>query len=278
MPSCPHCQAALPSFPERYCLNCGGDLELPAPAPVLETAEPPGVGASVEAGSPPSSQGASGVEGVPWERKRELGFATALVESTGQVLFSPVQFFSKMAGSEGIGSLLAYAVLVGYAAVLVDTLYGLVFQMVAGSGTWSGFGRGGELERLLPWALGTGGLLMRLLVGPIVLAVGTMLKAGVFHLCLLLVGGARRGFEMTFGVVAYTTAADLFALIPLCGGLGGLVYGLVLTGIGLAHAHRTSGGKAAAAVLLPLSLACCCCAVVAILFGSSIAALVKGLE
>jgi len=83
---------------------------------------------------------------------------------------------------------------------------------------------------------------------------------------------------MTFGVVAYATTTDLLAVIPVCGGLGGLIYGLILTGIGLAHVHRTSGGKAAAAVLLPLSLACCCCAVVLILFGSSLAAVLKGLE
>jgi hypothetical protein len=241
-----------------------------------QIAEPVGEGG--EATMPPSEPAVSGVEGVPWERRAELGFASALVETTGQVLLSPVRFFSRMAGSGGIGSLLTYAVLVGYTAVLVDTFYGLVFQMVAGSRSWSGLGGAGELEKLIPWAVGTRGLVTRLLIGPIVVLVMTMLKAGVFHLCLLLVGGARRGFEVTLGVVAYAAATDLLAVVPLCGGLAGLIYGLVLTGIGLAQAHRTTGGKAAAAVLLPLALACCCCAVAALLFGSSIAALVKGIE
>jgi hypothetical protein len=51
-------------------------------------------------------------------------------------------------------------------------------------------------------------------------------------------------------------------VIPFLGGLIGAVWALVITIIGLAQAHGTSGGRAAAAVLVPLGV--CCLAVLAL--------------
>ena len=76
---------------------------------------------------------------------------------------------------------------------------------------------------------------------------------------LLLIGGARHGFEATFRVVGYLQATTILKLIPIVGGLIGVVYGLILTVIGIAAAHRIPEGKAALAVFLEIVLVCCCC-------------------
>lgn len=266
MSPCPYCQAVLPEPTERFCPNCGGDLEAsPQAPPATPAAEAPF--------SPPSVTvvGASGE--VPWERRREVGFLTALVETTQKILFSPVEFFSRMPVTGGLGSPLLYALLVGYASLVVASVYDLVFLTVAGSRL------GPEFDRLMAFTGGTGGLIAGLIIGPVVIVAQLFILAGVFHLALLLVGGAQRGFEATFRVLAYAGAAGLLALVPLCGRLLlQPVCSLVLIGIGFAKAHQIGGGRAVAAVLLPLLLVCCCCLGLGLVFWGSLAALVQRLQ
>lgn len=270
MSPCPYCQAALPEPSERFCPNCGGDLEAsplaPPPSPAPEAPF-----------SPPSVTivGASG--DVAWERRREVGFLTALVETTQKILVSPVRFFSEMPVSGGLGSPLLYALLVGYASLVVASVYDFVFQMVAGSRHFPGLGP--EFERVLAFGRGHGAIVVRLIIGPVVIVVQVFLLAGVFHLALLLVGGGRRGFEATLRVMAYAGAAGLWAVVPVCGGvLFSPVHYLVLIGIGFAKAHQIGGGRAVAAVLLPLLLVCCCCLGLGVVFWGSLAALVQRLQ
>ena len=67
----------------------------------------------------------------------------------------------------------------------------------------------------------------------------------------MMVKGAKPGFEATFRVVAYGYSANIFMVIPFCGGILPLVWAVVLSIIGLREAHETTGGKAAFAVFLP---------------------------
>ena len=266
MSPCPYCQAALPEPSERFCRNCGGDLEAPPPSPAPEALF-----------SPPSVTVVGGSGDVAWERRREVGFLTALVETTQKILFSPVEFFSRMPVTGGLGSPLLYALLVGYVSLAVASVYGFVFQMVTGPRRFPGLGP--EFERVLAFTGGTGGLVLGLIVGPVVIVAQLFILAGVFHLALLLVGGAQRGFEATFRVLAYAGAAGLLELVPLCGRLLlHPVYYLVLIGIGFAKAHQIGGGRAVAAVLLPLLLVCCCCLGLGLVFWGSLAALVQRLQ
>ncbi len=95
---------------------------------------------------------------------------------------------------------------------------------------------------------------------PAIILVIFFIEAAIFHLMLLVVGGAEQPFETTARVVAYVTGSTaLFQMVPFCGGLIGLVWSIVVLIIGLAHAHETSMGRSAAAVLLPLFLCCLCC-------------------
>jgi hypothetical protein len=106
---------------------------------------------------------------------------------------------------------------------------------------------------------GGASLVVNLFFGPVFIVVGMFVVSGILHVVLLALAGGGRGFEATFRVVAYNHAVSLFNLVPVCGGLVGLVAALVLTIIGLSEAHQITRGKAAAAVLIPFLLLCCCC-------------------
>src|SRR5688500_1537224 len=120
MTSCPRCRSLLPDPPERFCPNCGADLEvLPPPVPhTAPSAWTPGPGPR---------------EGTPWERRGEIGIASALVETTQRVLPAPGAFFRAMPVTGGIGEPLLYALIIGYAGIVVSAIYDFVLESVMGS-------------------------------------------------------------------------------------------------------------------------------------------------
>lgn len=242
MALCPHCQQTLPEPSPATCPHCGGVLD-----------------ASVPAATP----------GAPWERRESLGFFTALVETVRESLFSPTEFFRKLSPRGGIGAPLLFAVIVGYVGQLVANLYQLILHLVVGGFGREAAGMPPPVRHLLEYAQGFGGFLVALLLGWLFVAIFLFIWSGIVHLLLLLFGGARRDFEATFRVVAYSESALLFQIVPFCGGLIALVYSLILNIIGLSEVHGIGKGKAAAAVLVPLLLCCCCVAAVLLLaFGA----------
>lgn len=265
MIQCPRCQAALPDPPERFCPSCGADLQmtpppLPLPAPPASSGWAPGPGARA---------------GTPWERRNEIGLAAALIETTQRVLTAPSAFFRDMAVTGGIGAPLVYGLIVGYVGIVISAIYDFVLASVMGSG-FGRFGAGTEaLANVMPYFEGAMGLGMKLILGPIFLVIALFLMSGIFHLALMALGGAARGFEATFRVVCYSEASSLLNIVPLCGGILAPVVMIVLMIIGIAEAHGTTRGRAAAAVLLPI-LFCCCCALVPI--GMALASLVGKLQ
>jgi hypothetical protein len=198
--------------------------------------------------------------GTPWERRAEIGVGSGLVETTKQVLFAPTAFFREMPVSGGIGAPLGYAVILGYLGVVFQAIYQAVFRVVMGP-TFSRFEARDELRNVLPWLEGGAGFVAQLLFGPIFVVLGLFIGAGVYHLMLLILGGARRDFEATFRVAAYSQAISVLLILPICGSLIGFVWWLVVVVIGLSEAHGIGRGKAFAAVILPLVLVCCCCCV-----------------
>ena len=130
---CPRCQQPLPEPPPRFCPNCGYDTQaLGEPivpgGPEVGGAYPP----------PPSSAAAprrraSPGGGTPWERRQQIGFASALVETTQQVLGRPSDFFRRMPVTGGIGGPLLYGVIAGYVGLLASALYSFILRSALGS-------------------------------------------------------------------------------------------------------------------------------------------------
>ncbi len=284
MALCPMCQQPLPETPVRYCPNCGADLTaspLPPdqapPAPTLPPTPPPASlpppSAEQEAWAPPPPLVARRPAANPWEDRDRLGLLTALVETTRQVLTSPTAFFRAMPVSGGIGSPLLYAVIIGWLGLIVASFYQAVFRSLMGS-AFSTLGERPEVTALVSWVEGWTGFVMQVALGGMFVVIGVFVGAGIVHLMLLLLGGARSGFEATVRVVSFAQATSVLFLIPFCGQLVGAVWTLVLYVIGLAEAHRIGHGKAAVATLLPLVLLCCCCAGLGALFAGALASLV----
>src|SRR5712691_749283 len=100
MTECPHCHAPLPEPPERFCPSCGTDLaaagfEAPPPGYPPPGGYPPPAGYPPPGGYPPPPGAPPGGQ-TPWERRRQIGFWNALVETTKLVLSRPTEFFRGM--------------------------------------------------------------------------------------------------------------------------------------------------------------------------------------
>ena len=276
MTHCPACQALLPEPPERFCPNCGHDLQALPALPGMPS-PPPGLPPPPPAWNPTHPGGGGGWQAppgagrrTPWERRDEIGTATALVETTQAVLLRPSEFFRQMPVVGGLGGPLVYGLVLGYIGVVARAVYDLVFSSVLGS-AMSGLSPDPQLQPFLKLLEGGGGVLglaVALVIGIPMMAIAMFLTTGVLHVFLMMLGAASRGFEATFRVVAYAQATALLNVIPFCGSLLAGLYALVLIVIGLTEAQQTSAGKALLAVLLPIFLFCCCCGtVLALAFG-----------
>jgi hypothetical protein len=262
MALCWNCHASLPETPEDRCPACGAERSARAE---------PSAGAAPLPGPPPASEAAVG--GTPWDERERLGIATALVDTTRMVLTRPAEFFRVLPRSGGIGEPLLYAVIVGWLGVVAASLYGAIFRSIVGS-SLAAFGDRPELAAMISWAESWVGFVVQVVFGGVFVAVGVFITAAIVHLSLLLLGGARSGFEATFRVVCFSQATSLVLIVPFCGQLIAPIWTLVIDVIGLAQAHRIGHGRAAAAVLLPIVVVCCCCAGAALLFAGALASLV----
>jgi hypothetical protein len=194
-----------------------------------------------------------------------LGIGAALLETTQQVLFSPVAFFRAMPTSGGLLAPLAYGLILGYLGLVATAIYQALFGALTGSALRALESRGDWPALAL--LHGGVGFVGQLVFGPVLLLVGIFIASFVVHAMLSLMGAAHRGFEATFRVFCYSEATSVLMLLPFCGGFVALVWWLVATILGLGEAHGISKAIAAIAVFAPIVLLCCCCGGVAMMFG-----------
>ncbi len=174
----------------------------------------------------------------PWESGE--GFFWAYLRTTREALFSPTQFFKKVSAGNGYWSPLIYGVISGLIGVGVSMLYQWFL--------FAGF-LPAQIHALIPYNL----ILFFTLIGiPFMIALSMFVGSGITHLCLMIVGGNKHGFQATFRAIAYSFCAHLFDMIPFIGSFIGSVYMIVLIIIGVREGHGITTGKAALAVLLPV--------------------------
>lgn len=212
-------------------------------------AAPPVAAAQLDVIAEPAPATAVAATGLPWENRDQLGFFNAWIQTIAMVLTRPAEAFAVMRREGGFLDPLLFAVIGGTIGAVVSFGFSMLLPMLGMS-----FGGDGGLSALLGAGVGSIALMI---CAPIFVILGTFIGAGIFHICLMLVGGANRSFETTFRVVAYGTgSANLLQIVPVCGGMIAFVWAVVLDVIGLARAHETDTGRALAAVLLPLLLCC----------------------
>lgn len=201
------------------------DPPLPPPAP------PPGLGLP------------------PWEERQRYGVLTALYLTLRDVLFSPAVFFGRMPPRAGLWQPLLFAIVVGVISAFFAWMWSL-----AGSSLQvlmqEDMGRllGGPLYSGLFW-----------LFSPLWIFMLVLLRAGIVHLGLLLLGDGKLGFEATLRAVAYSDAVWILVLVPFCGHLAAVVWGTFLAILGLQRLHQCDVWRASLAVLLPMMLCLVSC-------------------
>lgn len=235
---CPHCGQEAPED-HIFCHQCGARLRDEETQPAAE-----------EHARVMEQPGRRGREKTPWEDRDARGFFAGLFTTMNEVILRPSEFFKKMRVAGGLTDPLLYALIVG----MIGLTFSYFWQILTS----------GAFENMIPGLqaglgqnmLQGGGLALLAFFSPFIIIIGLFITAGILHLCLMLVNGARTGFEATFRVVSYGYSANILLAIPVCGSLLAAIWAVVLYVIGLREAHETTGGKAAFAVFLP-AIACC---------------------
>jgi hypothetical protein len=173
------------------------------------------------------------------------------------IVGSPSLAFTRMKQYGGLGGPIMFAIwgLAMPVALAICLLIPLAIIIAIGAGNEGGAALGAGVGIGVVLAIIVGLVIYVLLIATL----GALIAAAIYHLCLLMVGGARQGFETTFRVVSFAQGGTapigmLLGLIPYIGGLIHLVWIIVILINGLAKAHEIPTGKAALAVLLPFGL------------------------
>jgi len=251
-----------PPPPPKPAGNPFGDAQSPGSTlggPAAGSSNP--YAAPAAAGYQPAGQFAGARTGLPWENE-PAGFG-CWFKTVGIVLGSPSLAFSLMRQDGGLGKSMLYVI------------YGLGMPVAVGFAMFAAFWlfigliaatNGNDGLAALAGALmivGIGAVMAALYV-LLVSTIGTLISAAIYHVLLMIVGGARSGYETTFGVVAYAQGSLAWLIIiPIIGPSVMGIWMIVLMIFGLAQAHEISAGKSALAVLLPMIL---CMGLMAMLF------------
>ena len=177
--------------------------------------------------------------------------------ATVKLAFSdPVKLFSNM-GDTDIGPPVIYGVIIGTIGMVLGLLWNMLF------GGLATLAEGAPEE----FAISTAATILIMFFSPILVVVGLFISAGLYHVSLLILGDGSRGFGMTLRAVCYGSTPNLLAIVPICGGIVGGIWGLVLVIMGSLYGHRTDTWRAILAYFLPM-IACCCVAIfLAMVFG-----------
>jgi hypothetical protein len=204
---------------------------------------------------------ASAGAGLPWEHRAELGFVKAWFDTVSLLITKPSEAFMMMRPEGGLIDPLLFGLIGGCAGGIVSLLFQGLFQSLPG---FAARNQALDYFGVGAWAF----IIIYAVLMPVLVTIGLFLGGGILHLCLMMVGGANRSFETTFRVACFTAgAANLFSMIPFCGGLIAVVYNIVLECIGLSRAHQTTTGKALLAIFLPMIVCCGVCVLLGVLLG-----------
>jgi hypothetical protein len=274
---CPQCQKLLrvgddAAGKQAKCPGCGTPVTVPmatappSPPPVPGGVPPIGGGGADPFGGIPlppvgdnpyaapfstniPTTGMRGGAGPAWER--DGASLSSLIATVKEAFTSPSEFFSSMRQEGGFGAPLLFFFILFMAATIVSSIvnFGIQLAMAGAMPQQPGFGGGA------PWAAVAGGgvigLVFGLVFSAIFIPIYAFVLSGIFHVALMIFGGANRPFETSFRVVCYAGATAAIGLIPVCGGsVQGIVF-LVFIGIGLCYAHNTNGWRATLAVITP---------------------------
>jgi len=177
----------------------------------------------------------------PWEESSALGIWQGIYRTVKSVLFSPNKLFRTMTFQGGIYEPFAFGLLLGS----IGTMFGFFWQFLIMSGTLQSM-----IQELLGLTTLNRILLFIIIVSPLFVTITMFITSVITHGCLLIVRGGKNGFEGTFRVVAFSQTAQIMGLIPLVGGIIGLIWHIIILIIGIKEIHEVSYLKVFIAILI----------------------------
>lgn len=270
MATCPNCQQQIPEISElKFCPFCGGSLT-PATTPLSPISEPV---APMEITPPPvindetSAAASEPAFYVPWEDRQRLGFLPAFSQTWSDSVFRPTEFFRRVPRTGNLGSALLYCCLIGITGSMLSLFWSYLF--------WSST----DMDRIQDMFGGVG--FSRDTLGyvaifvPFLTIFGVFIVSFIYHICLMLTGSSKNGFEATLRGYCYSYGPYLLTIIPQCGGFIALIWQCVLLVTAWREMHESTTGRVVIAVLLPLLL---CCGLVFLLVISVAGLITRGLN
>ena len=255
----------FPEFASEAGAEPGAAPPPPPPPPVTSTITPATTGPTPEIPAPRS--------GLPWERRREIGLFSAFFETVTMVLTKPAEAFTVMRTEGGFGDPLLFGVIGGSIGAIIWILMSAALHSF---GWAAGLSQQNSLETLFGAGVSGMMLVVRLIITPLIIVVGLFIWSALVHVFLMMAGGANKTFETTFRTLSFAYGAtSLFAIIPCCGGLVALIWGLVADCIGISRSHETDISRAVMAVLLPLIVCCGGLFLLCVMLGIGVGALMQ---
>ena len=211
---------------------------------------------------------------APFVHRRTFGWFATFVATWKLACLRPAEFFRSVRVADARSALL-FGVIATTLETWAQAVYGLLIGAVTGTASreWMQ-----EMLKKMPrgtgidasswsatWVGGTvEGALLQVVAAPFLAVLSLLAWSAVFHVILVALGAASRGFAGTLTAVSYASGAMLIGALPVPGlaGLVGFVWFAFAAAIGLREVHRTTGGRATAALLvgfLAPCLLCCGC-------------------
>ncbi|MDQ7054722.1 MAG: YIP1 family protein [candidate division KSB1 bacterium] len=250
--TCPACSKALPEdLQAQFCPYCGTDLE------EVEHR-------SKTVGAPEPAEEPLERAGIPWEDSTdEWSFVQRLTRTWSQSMFQPGEFFRNMRVDGSAGPALLYA----FILIVMGQSFNLFWQQLIVNRLVEQFGDVSPVLEQLVAATGA----QQLLLVPLLTLLGLFIGTLIYHLCLVIVGGAKNGMAATFRVLAYSESSQLLLVIPILGQFIAMIWSVVLIIIGFKEVHETTTGRAVFAFLLPIIFCCALVLIMVLMVGSFLA-------
>jgi hypothetical protein len=187
----------------------------------------------------------SSTEGLPWERRAELGLYIALRDTIKLILSEPTATFRAMGPGTGLHSPLLYYVVLGTLGTWMALACDFIAKKVSPTAAEG-------LASKISSVNSIGTLIGSAIVTPIFLVLATFVASGIIHAVILALGGEDKKFAATFRAYCYSVGtAYVLMLIPICGGFAFLIVAALLLVIALREIHAISTAKAIVATVLP---------------------------
>ncbi|HPH02970.1 MAG TPA: hypothetical protein PK297_08435 [Spirochaetota bacterium] len=192
--------------------------------------------------------------GTDWERRRELGLASAFVRTVGGVFRSPSTVFASLRGGVSHLGAVLLAVILGFFSSLIQAIWTMALVPGETKAAFAELLKNFTVEPIPQAALDDIFrviMLGQVALSPIFSILALYLEAGLIWLALSIARVQGLRFSMVLLLVALSEISGLAVVIPQIGGMLAMVLGVVFLTTGLGVRFRLTTGKALACALAP---------------------------